>query len=182
MKINSSIQVLIILMVVMFFVSGPVAAAPPKPAAATSAAAPAVINQFKPVASVDEATQDVGRDDSVVVISGKIDMGGADYYGVYPQIVCDTKKNPGEIQYFVIGQRKSNASAGYKLFFIFRDTNKNPQMWKYFLEFNQLTIEYGNIAIQKTKDAKWEYWDTAAPSLPKTYSVGSVQYGNFLIF
>ena len=171
MKKNSSVQVLIILMVVMFFVSGQILAA------STSAPKATGVANMVPVSSEVEGMQGVGPDDSVLVISGKVFMGDTDYYGVSVAPNFDFSKKPGDgtIMINQVMQLKSNAAAGYKTIFTFRDTGKNAKMWKFFQEFTQLTMKDVMINFKRTKDAKWEQWDATTPSLPKTYPVGPVQ-------
>jgi hypothetical protein len=171
MKRNSSIQVLTILMAVMFLSSGQIWAA--------SASAPNAkgVVDMATVASLSEAMEGVGPDDSALVISGKVSTGGADYYALSVQPLFDFSKKPadGTIMLTRVDQMKSNKAAGYKTIMVFRDTSKNAKMWKFFQEFTQLTATGVVIHVKRTQDAKWEQWNATAPSFPKTYPVGPVQ-------
>jgi hypothetical protein len=171
MKRNSSIQALTILMAVMFFSSGQILAA--------SASAPKVkgVASTITIANVQEGMEKVGPDDSALVVSGKVNMGGADYYAVSPAPTMDfsTKPSDGTIWIYMVPQLKSNEAAGYKAIYRFGDTGKNAKMWKYFRDFTQLTMTGVIMNVRKTESAKWEQWDITSPSLPKTYPVSPVQ-------
>jgi hypothetical protein len=180
MKRNPSIQVLIILMVVMFFVTGPVAAATPKPTASASkpvvsAPVPAGLNKMKAVASISEAEHQAGPDDSILVITGKIDMGGADYFEAIPDL---NDNNPfGQIMgTYYIPQKKSNEAAGYKIIHVILNTGASPESWKQFKEWNQFEVRPQTRINVKTKNgSSWVPWEPTAPSLPKTYTIGPMQ-------
>jgi len=159
MKTNASIHILAILMVAVFFITGPVVAAPPKPA--TQAAT----IKAKTVTSEPDVMQKVGPNDSVVILSGKIDMMGADYYMVVPQVnYYEYKGNvPLEpmdschqwpIDYYLVPQMKAVESSGYKYIFVYRNTKGNEECWKRFIEFTAVKIRLMSerVMVFKTED------------------------------
>ena len=172
MKRNSSIQVLTILMAVMFLSSGQILAA------STSAPKATGVANMVAVSSVVEGMQDVGPDDSVLVISGKVNMGDAAYYAIVVYPYCFFNKNgpsDGTIIQKPVMQLKSNETAGYKVILVFKNTSKNAKMWKFFQEFSELTMKEMMMNVKRTKEDAWKPILTYTPSLPKTYPVGPVQ-------
>ncbi len=172
MKKNSSIQVLIILMAAMLLITVPVTAAPPKPTAVMTGNS--ATNRIKTATGLTEAVKYGNASDSLLIISGKIDLGGADYYEATLDLVY--KNVPGKpIDRYHITQKKSNEAGGYKIIVVIPGTGTSPKTWKAFTDWNQFEVTGGKVMVKQTSNSAWAFWDPTAPSLPKTYVIGPMQ-------
>ncbi len=138
-------------------------------------------------ADAGSINQKVGPNDSVIIISGRVDMGSADYYEAMPYIEANFYKGNQlfdvsackSIEHYDVAQKKSAEAAGYKKIYVFRDTGVNQQCWKVFNEITKVAmtpsplVQY--IMVKKTADSKLDAWVMKPKAADALYPLGPVQ-------
>lgn len=115
--------------------------------------------------------------DSVLVITGEIDMGSATYVSVHPVFPpphllfsdapygCDIRNN--------FWDQIRTYDTGYKYYYIFKDTANKTNCWNYFKNITTITANITQVEVAENSNWDKKKWPLSNPG-PKTFTVTQV--------
>ncbi len=114
--------------------------------------------------------------DSVIVIGGKVNMGGREYYSAYPLFrggslygamkACRT-------EYRMKPQYRSREKEGYAMFVIVKDTASDPDCWNQFRNLDVVDLSCDKIMVRTKETDDPVAWNNPASSYTNSYDLRS---------
>lgn len=112
--------------------------------------------------------------DSVIVISGKVDMGGRAYFSAYPifragslyGVMKACKK-----EYVMKPQYKATEKEGYTMFVIVRDTATEPDCWDQFRNLGTVDLSCDQIMVKNSERSDPVAWNNPDSSYVNSYDL-----------
>ncbi len=133
-----------------------------------------------PGRTTDEILATVPDADSVIVVSGKVDLGGRDYYSAYPQFrggsLFDGLKACGK-EYWMRPQYRSSEQQGYSFFVVVKDTAKNPECWAQFRNLSVADVGCDRVMVKRSAKAAPVAWDNPASTYENSYDMRPLRLG-----
>lgn len=112
--------------------------------------------------------------DSVIVISGKVDMGGREYFSAYPVfrggslygVMKACKK-----EYVMKPQYKKTEKEGYAMFVVVRDTATEPECWNQFRNLGAVDLSCDQIMVKTSENGDPVAWNNPDSSYANSYDL-----------
>jgi hypothetical protein len=122
----------------------------------------------------------IPKEDSVIIIGGKVNMGGKEYYSVYPKFrggslygalrACKKK-------YMMRPQFKAAESEGYNMFVIVKDTATDPDCWNQFRYLETVDLSCDRLMVKTTENAEPAAWDNPDSTYANSYDLRTFPIG-----
>jgi hypothetical protein len=122
----------------------------------------------------------VSRNDSVLVVSGKVNLGGRDYFYAYPKFRAGSLygvMKACQKEYLMRPQYKATESEGYTMLVIVKDTGSNPECWAQFKNLGGVDLSCDQIQVKITEKGEPVAWDNPASSYANSYDLRSLNLG-----
>jgi hypothetical protein len=136
------------------------------------------------IVAPDRTTNDllasISRNDSVLVISGKVNMGGGDYFFAYPKFRAGSLYGAMKAcrkEYLMRPQYKATEPEGYTMFVILKDTGTNPDCWAQFRNLGGVDLSCDQILVKITPKDEPVAWDNPDSSYSNSYDLRTLILG-----
>lgn len=114
--------------------------------------------------------------DSVIVISGKVDMGGRAYFSAYPKFrggalfgaMKDCRR-----EYLMKPQYRATEAEGYAMFVVVKDTASDPVCWSQFRNLDTVDLSCDQILVKTRETDTPVAWNNPASSYANSYDLRS---------
>ena len=141
---------------------------------------PAIIG---PNQTSDDILAAIPEKDSVIVVGGKLDMGGRDYFSAYPVLraaTLDEELNACRKELVMRPQYNVSSREGFTLFVIVRDTGVDPKCWGQFRNLKTVSLSCDRIMVRPSEEEEPVAWDNPDSSYAnsfdlRTFVLGPVQ-------
>lgn len=130
--------------------------------------------------TVDGILGKISQEDSVIVIGGKVDMGGKDYFSVYPIFrggsligalrACKKK-------YMMRPQFKAAEAEGYMMFVVIKDTATDTDCWNQFRYLDTVDLSCDRIMVKTTENAEPVAWYNPDSTYANSYDLRTFPLG-----
>ncbi len=112
--------------------------------------------------------------DSVIVISGKLDLGGREYFSAYPifragslyGVMKACKK-----EYVMRPQYRATEAEGYTMFVIIKDTATEAECWDQFRNLGTVDLSCDQIMVKATEQGDPDAWNNPDSSYANSYDL-----------
>ena len=136
-----------------------------------------------PHLSTDDFLATVPPNDSVIIINGKVDLRGKDYFSAYPQIrggsLFDGMKACRK-EYRMRPQYKAREGEGYTMFVIVKETATNPDCWNQLRNLNTVNLSCDRIMVKPSEKDEAVAWDNPDSSYTNSYDLRTLNVGPVL--
>lgn len=118
--------------------------------------------------------------DSVIVINGKVNMGGRDYFSVYPIFRGGSlygAMTACEKEFMMRPQYKAKEREGYTMLVVVKDTATDPDCWKQFRNLDTVDLSCDQLMV---KTAEWEEpvaWENPYSTYANSYDLRTFGLG-----
>ncbi|HJX73683.1 MAG TPA: hypothetical protein VJ307_05955 [Candidatus Deferrimicrobiaceae bacterium] len=122
----------------------------------------------------------ISRNDSVLVISGKVNLGGRDYFYAYPKFRAGSLYGAMKAcrkEYLMRPQYKATESVGYTMLVVLKDTGTNPDCWAQFRNLGGVDVSCDQILVKITEKDEPVAWDNPDSSYSNSYDLRSLNLG-----
>ena len=122
----------------------------------------------------------ISRNDSVLVISGKVNLGGRDYFHAYPKFRAGSLYGAMKAcrkEYLMMPQYKATESEGYTMLVVLKDTGTNPDCWAQFRSLSGVDVSCDQIMVKITEKDEPVAWDNPDSSYSNSYDLRSLNLG-----
>jgi len=122
----------------------------------------------------------VSPNDSVIVINGKVDMKGRDYFFAYPKFRGGTLYEAMKAckkEYRMRPQYKATESEGYTMFVVVRDTATDPDCWNQFRNLGTVDVSCDQIMVKTGEKSEPAAWDNPDSSYTNSYDLRMLNLG-----
>jgi hypothetical protein len=122
----------------------------------------------------------IPKEDSVSVIGGKVDMGGKDYFSVYPKFRGGSlyrAMRACKKEYMMRPQFQAAESEGYTMFVVIKDTETDPDCWNQFRNLDTVDLSCDRIMVKTTENAEPVAWDNPDSSYANSYDLRKFPLG-----
>lgn len=130
--------------------------------------------------TTDEILATVPSTDSVIVVSGKVNLGGRNYYSAYPQFrggsLFDGLKECRK-EYWIRPQYKSREQDGYTFFVILKNTERDAACWAQFQSLTTAGVGCARIMVKRSAKDAPVAWDNPASTYANSYDMRTLDLG-----
>jgi hypothetical protein len=122
----------------------------------------------------------ISRNDSVLVVSGKVNLEGRDYFYAYPKFRGGSLYGAMQAckkEYLMRPQYKATESEGYTMLVVLKDTGSNPECWAQFRNLGRVDLSCDRIQVKITEKDEPVAWDNPASSYANSYDLRSLNLG-----
>jgi hypothetical protein len=122
----------------------------------------------------------ISRNDSVLVISGKVNLGGRDYFYAYPKFRAGSLYGAMKAcrkEYLMRPQYKATESEGYTMLVVLKDTGTSPDCWAQFRNLSGVDLSCDQIQVKITEKDEPVAWDNPDSSYSNSYDLRSLNLG-----
>jgi hypothetical protein len=122
----------------------------------------------------------ISRNDSVLIISGKVNLGGRDYFYAYPKFRAGSLYGAMKAcrkEYLMRPQYKATESEGYTMLVVLKDTGTNPDCWAQFRKLAGVDLSCDQIQVKITEKGEPVAWDNPDSSYSNSYDLRSLNLG-----
>lgn len=130
------------------------------------------------VVSREETTEavlaTVPKKDSVIVIHGKVDMGGREYFSAYPIFRAGSLYGAMKAckkEYAMRPQFKATEREGYTMFVIVRDTETDADCWDQFRNLETVDLSCDQIMVKTAEQGDPVLWNNPDSSYANSYDL-----------
>jgi len=127
-----------------------------------------------PNRTADDILASIPEKDSVIVIRGRVNMGGREYFSAYPVLQSgslDETMKACRKEYVMKPQYKSTDLEGYTMFVIVKDTGSDPDCWREFRDLETIGLSCDRIMVRATKEGDAVAWDNPDSSYANSYGL-----------
>ena len=120
-----------------------------------------------PNLTTDGVLATISPKDSVIVVSGKVDMGGREYYSAYPKFRGGSlygAMRTCKQEYLMKPQYRITEQEGYAMFVVVKDTASDPDCWNQFRNLDTVDLSCDQIMVQTRQTDAPVVWDNPASS------------------
>lgn len=133
-----------------------------------------------PGRTTDEILATVPSADSVIVVSGRVDLGGRDYYSAYPQFrggsLFDGLK-ACQKEYWMRPQYRSREREGYTFFVVVKNTATNAGCWAQFRNLTAAAVGCDRVLVKRSAKGAPVAWDNPASRYENSYDMRTLELG-----
>ena len=125
----------------------------------------------------------VPPDDSVIVINGKVDLKGRDYFSAYPKFRGGTLFDGMKAcrkEYRMKPQYKAREGEGYTMFVLIKQTAANPDCWSQLRNLRTIDVSCDRIMVKPSEKDEPVAWDNPDSSYTNSYDLRSLGVGPVL--
>jgi hypothetical protein len=122
----------------------------------------------------------IPREDSVIVIGGKVDMGGKNYFSVYPKFRGGSlygAMRACKKEYMMRPQFQAAESKGYTMIVVLKDTATDQDCWNQFRNLDTVDLSCDRIMVKATENAEFVAWDNPDSSYANSYDLRTFPLG-----
>jgi hypothetical protein len=130
--------------------------------------------------TVDEILSKIPEEDSVIVIGGKVDMGGKGYFSVYPKFRGGSlygAMRACKKEYMMRPQFQAAEEEGYTMFVVIKDTATDPDCWNQFRNLDTVDLSCDRIMVKIIEPAEPVAWDNPDSSYTNSYDLRTFPLG-----
>lgn len=127
-----------------------------------------------PNLTMDGVLATISPKDSVIVISGKVDMGGREYYSAYPKFRGGSlygAMTACKREYLMKPQYRSTEKEGYAMFVVVKETASDPDCWNQFRNLDTVDLSCDQIMVKTRQADAPVVWDNPASSYANSYDL-----------
>jgi len=138
---------------------------------------PSVVTQDR---TTDAFLATIPPKDSVIVIHGKLNMGGRDYFSAYPIFRAGSLYGAMKAckkEYVVRPQYKATEREGYTMFVIVKDTATEADCWDQFRDLETVDLSCDQIMVKTAEQAAPVAWYNPDSSYANSYDLRRFQLG-----
>jgi hypothetical protein len=138
---------------------------------------PAIIG---PDRTAEDILAAIPEKDSVIVIRGKVNMRGRDYFLAYPVFQrgsLDEEMQACGKEYVMRPQYKAAAQEGFTMFVIVKDTGADPNCWRQFRNMENLRLSCDRIMVKTSNEEEAVAWDNPDSSYDNSYDLRTFALG-----
>lgn len=136
-----------------------------------------------PRLSMDAFLATVPADDSVIIINGKVDLKGKNYFSAYPKFrggtVFDGMKACRK-EYRMKPQYKAREGEGYTMFVVIKETAKNPDCWSQLRNLKTVDLSCDRIMVKTSEKDEPVAWENPDSSYTNSYDLRTLDIGPVL--
>lgn len=118
--------------------------------------------------------------DSVIVINGKVNMGGADYFSAYPRFRAGSLYGAMKAckkEYLMRPQYKAAENEGYTLFVVIKDTAADPDCWNQFRNLGTVDLSCDQIMVKTGEKGEAAAWNNPDSVYVNNYDLRTFDLG-----
>lgn len=130
--------------------------------------------------TVDGILARIPKEDSVIVIGGKVNMGGKNYFSVYPKFRGGSlyeAMRACKKEYMMKPQFRAAESEGYVMIAVIKDTATDPDCWNQFRNLDAVDLSCDRIMVKTTENAEPVAWDNPDSSYANSYDLRTFPLG-----
>ena len=118
--------------------------------------------------------------DSLIVISGKVNMGGADYFSAYPKFRAGSLYGAMKAckkEYLMRPQYKATENEGYTLFVVIKDTAADPDCWYQFRNLGTVDLSCDQVMVKTAEKSETVAWTNPTAVYVNNYDLRTFDLG-----
>ena len=118
--------------------------------------------------------------DSVIVIRGKVDMGGRNYFSAYPVFRAGSlygSMRSCRKDFLMKPQYQASEQDGYAMIVVVRDTATNPVCWSEFRNLKTVDLSCDQIMVNTAEEGESVSWDNPDSSYASSYDLRRFDLG-----
>jgi hypothetical protein len=130
--------------------------------------------------TTDAFLKTIPQKDSVIVIHGKLNMGGDTYFSAYPIFRAGSlygAMKSCKKEYVVKPQYKTTQREGYTMFVIIKDTATEADCWDQFRNLETVDLSCDQIMVKTAEQSDPVFWNNPASSYTNSYDLRRFQLG-----
>jgi len=124
--------------------------------------------------STDDILARISKKDSVIVIGGKVNMGGEKYFSAYPEFRGGSlygAMRACKKEYMMRPQFKTEESEGYRMFVVIKDTESDPDCWNQFRNLDTVDLSCDRIIVKTSENTEPIGWENPDSSYANSYDL-----------
>lgn len=125
----------------------------------------------------------VPADDSVVIVNGKVDLKGRDYFSAYPKFRGGTLFDGMKAcrkEYRMRPQYKAREGEGYTMFVVIKETAKSPDCWRQLQNLKTVDMSCDRIIVKPSEKDEPVAWNNPDSSYTNSYDLRTLDIGPLL--
>ena len=128
--------------------------------------------------TTDAFLETIPKKDSVIVIHGKLNMGGGNYFSAYPVFRAGSLYGAMKAckkEYVMRPQYKSTQREGYTMFVIIKDTATEADCWDQFRNLETVDLSCDQIMVKTAAQGDPVAWNNPDSSYANSYDLRRFQ-------
>jgi len=130
--------------------------------------------------TTDELLATIPPKDSVVVIRGKVNMGGRNYFSVYPIFRAGSlygAMKACEKDFLMKPQQKDAEQEGYTMIVVVKDTATNPGCWSEYRNLETVYLSCDRLMVKTAEQGESVAWDNPDSSYANSFDLRTFDLG-----
>ena len=128
--------------------------------------------------TTDAVLAAIPQKDSVIVIRGKVNMGGSDYFSAYPVFRAGSLYGAMKAckkEFMMRPQYKATEREGYTMLVIIKDTATEADCWDQFRNLETVDLSCDQIMVKTTEQSDPVHWNNPDSSYANSYDLRRFQ-------
>ncbi|MDH3236964.1 MAG: hypothetical protein OEM47_00320 [Deltaproteobacteria bacterium] len=133
--------------------------------------------------STDELLATIPPKDSVIVIRGKVNMGGRNYFSVYPIFRAGSLYGAMKAcrkDFLMKPQYQAAEQEGYTMIVVVKDTATNPVCWNEYRYLETVDLSCDQLMVKTAEQGESVAWDNPDSSYANSYDLRTFNLGPVL--
>jgi hypothetical protein len=130
--------------------------------------------------TTDELLATIPPKDSVIVIRGKVNMGGRNYFSVYPVFRAGSlygAMKSCEKDFLMKPQYQAAEREGYTMIVVVKDTATNPDCWSDFRNLKTVDLSCDQLMVKTAEQSEPVTWVNPDSSYANSYDLRTFDLG-----
>lgn len=130
--------------------------------------------------TTDELLATIPAKDSVIVIRGKVNMGGRNYFSVYPIFRAGSlygAMKTCEKDFLMKPQNQAAEQEGYTLVVVVKDTATNPDCWSEYRNLKTVDLSCDQLMVKTTERSEPVTWVNPDSSYANSFDLRTFDLG-----
>lgn len=130
--------------------------------------------------TTDEILATIPPKDSVVVIRGKVNMGGRNYFSVYPIFRAGSlygAMKACEKDFLMKPQYQAAEREGYTMIVVVKDTATKPDCWSEYRNLETVYLSCDRLMVKTAEQGESVVWDNPDSSYANSYDLRTFDLG-----
>ncbi|MGA6993382.1 MAG: hypothetical protein WBX50_05730 [Candidatus Deferrimicrobiaceae bacterium] len=131
--------------------------------------------------TTDELLATVPPNDSVIVIHGRVNMGGRNYFSVYPIFRAGSLYGAMKAcrkDFLMKPQYQAAEQEGYTMIVVVKDTATNPVCWSEYRYLETVDLSCDQLMVKTAEQGESVAWDNPDSSYANSYDLRTFDLGN----
>ncbi len=130
--------------------------------------------------TADEILSTIPPKDSVIVIRGKVDTGGRNYFAAYPVFRAGSLYGAMKScrkDFLMKPQYQGSEQEGYTMIVIVKDTAADPVCWSEFRNLETVDLSCDQLMVKTARQAEYSAWTNPDSSYANSYDLRTFNLG-----